>query len=124
MINHTNKTIVFKEISLRVKHLFSGLSSIPQPRIIKSIIRYRIPIPNDNNVVNQILVDEIEVPKNKAFKFQIELFKKYEEFEFEINGRKILNFIFKFNNQIQIELPKIFLNCLDENEKLEIYLLS
>lgn len=46
-INHTTKTILLKEIKLKAKHFFSGLSGINQPRILKSVAKFKIELPSE-----------------------------------------------------------------------------
>lgn len=120
LINHSPKTILFTSIQLKVKHLYSGLSGIPIPGILKPMAKYRVQLPNDKDLTNYNLENEIVVPGNQAFKFQIELYTYWNDEYYPINGRKVLNFNFIFNNTILISLPKIFLNCKNENEKIRI----
>lgn len=124
LINHTTKTILLKEISLKAKHLYSGLSGIPQPRILKSIAKFKIEIPSENKISNYTLSDEIEVPAGQAFKFQVLLFEQWNHEIYPIDGRKVLYFTFWFNNKFVLKAPVIFLNCKSENEKMKIVLLS
>jgi hypothetical protein len=122
LINHTSKTILFKEIKLKAKHLYSGLSGIPQTGlgVLKAIAKYKIKLPEENMTSIFSLPDEIEVPAGKAFKFKIELFEQWNEEVFPIDGRKVLYFTFGFNNKLSINAPTIFLNCKSENEKMKI----
>lgn len=124
LINHTTKTILFKEIKLKAKHLYSGLSGIPRPRILKPIAKFKIELPDENRTSTFSLIDEIEVPAGQAFKFQVQLFEKWNDEIFPIDGRKVLYFTFGFNNKLSLKAPKIFLNCKSENEKMQLVILS
>lgn len=124
IINHTAKTILFKEIKLKAKHLYSGFSGIPQPRILKSIAKFKIELPSENKTSTFSLPDEIEVPAGQAFKFQVQLFEQWNDDTFPIDGRKVLYFTFRFNNKLSLEAPPIFLNCISENEKMKLVILS
>ncbi|MBL1233206.1 MAG: HNH endonuclease [Flavobacteriales bacterium] len=124
LINHTTKTILFKEIKLKAKHLYSGLSGITQPRILKSIAKFKIELPDGNKISTFSLTDEIEVPVGQAFKFQIQVFKQWNDDVFPIDGRKVLYFTFGFNNKLSLNAPTIFLNCKSKNEKMKLVILS
>jgi len=50
----------------------------------------------------------------------VELYENKDNEDFPIEGRKVLYFTFKFNDNILITAPTIFLNCKSEKEKLEI----
>ena len=123
LINNSPKTILLRGIKLQSKNLFSGLSGFPKPTILKSIAKYRIQLPNNKEITKFRLPDEIEVPAGRAFKFQIELYERRENEEYPINGRKVLDFIFRFDN-LDFRVPTVFLNCKSENEKREIRLLG
>lgn len=124
LINHTTKTILFKEIRLKAKHLYSGISGIPRPRILKPIAKFKIELPNENKQINFKLLDEIEVPAGQAFKFQVQLFERRNDETFSIDGKKVLYFTFVFNNNLSLTAPTVFLNCGSENEKMKISILS
>lgn len=124
LINHTSKTILFQEIKLKAKHLYSGLSGIPQAKILKPIAKFKIQLPSDNKTSIFTLTDEIVVPAKQAFKFQVQLFEQWNDEIFSISGRKVLYFTFGFNNKLSINVPTIFLNCKSENEKMELVILS
>lgn len=124
LINHSTKTILFKEIKLKAKHPYSGFSGIPQPRILKSIAKFKIELPDENTTSTFALADEIEVPAGQAFKFQVQLFEKWQDKIFPIDGQKILYFTFGFNNKLSLNAPTIFLNCKSENEKRKVVILD
>lgn len=124
LINHTKQTILLTGIQIGAKHLYSGLSGIPRPSILRSAIKYKFPIPNGEKEVIHQLEKQLEIPSEQAFKFQIELFEDGMNNEkYEIHGRKVLYFSFKFGAFI-IKAPNIFLNCKSENEKMKLVLLS
>ncbi|MGN6647374.1 MAG: hypothetical protein ACTHJT_12685 [Cytophaga sp.] len=124
LINHSTKTILLKEINLNAKHLYSGLSGLPKPGILKTIAKFKIRIPTENETSVFKLDNEIEIPSGRAFKFQIEVHEFWNKKYFPIEGRKVLFFTFHFNNEVAISLPKIFLNCKSEEEKMKISILS
>lgn len=118
LINHTIRTLVLKTIQLKVKKLPSGINDIPQPQVLKSLAKYKLCI-YDENVFH--LTEPLQLPSNQAMKFDIELYEKI--FNNEIvspQGRMVLFFVFEFSNDINISVPKICLNCNDEDEPLYI----
>jgi len=123
-INHTSKTVLFTSIQLKAKHLSSGLSGIQQPQFLKSMIKFKIQVPSEMELTEFRLIDEIEVPSGQAFKFQVQLYINFDKKDYPIEGRKILFFTFKFNNNVSVTSPTIFLNCKNENEKMQIRLLT
>jgi len=98
LINHSLRTVLFTEIQLKAKHLNSGLAGIPQPRLLKSIAKFKIQIPKDGAITSFKLKNEIEVPPEQAFKFQVQLYTHWNNEIFPIDGREVLYFNFKFNN--------------------------
>ena len=61
---------------------------------------------------------EIEVPKGRAFKFQIELYNEsMERFKPPFN-KYVLFFEFGFNNDFYMPIPKILLNSTEDYDKL------
>lgn len=124
LINHSPKTILFKGIELKAKYLCSGLTGIPEPRILKPIAKFKIEVPNEYETTVYKLVDEIEVPTGQAFKFQIELFSNWQNEYYPIDGRKVLFFTFEFNNDTYVNAPNIYLNCKSENEKMKLVVLG
>ncbi len=124
LINHSPKTVLLAAIQLKAKHLYSGLSGIPQPRILKSIVKFKIQVPKEKSVTDFKLIDEIEVPSGQAFKFQVQLYNHSGNEYFPIDGRKVLYFAFKFNNNVSVTAPTIFLNCKSENEEMQLQILS
>lgn len=123
-INHSKRTILLKEIQLKAKHLSKGISGLPKPVILKSIAKYNIKLPYENEITSFKLIDEIQVPSGQAFKLQVQLFEILNDESYAIQGRKVLFFSFIFNNDISISAQKIFLNCTSENDKMRIMYLS
>lgn len=123
LINHSLETVLFTEIQLKAKHLYSGLAGIPQPRFLKSIAKFKIQVPNENATTEFKLINEIEVPSGQAFKFQVQLYTHRDNENFPIDGRKVLYFTFKFNKNVSVKAPIVFLNCKSENEKMQIRIL-
>lgn len=122
LINHTRRTLVLKTIRLKVKKLPSGIHGIPKAHILKSLTKYKFGIDDsiDENIYQ--LLEPLQLPANQAMKFDIELYEKISITEVAApNGRNILFFTFDFSNEIKILIPKIFLNCTDENESFEIH---
>lgn len=70
------------------------------------------------------LENQLEIPPEQAFKFQIELLEQYQDERFQIEGRNALYFTFLFNNNQSVEIPTVFLNCRKENEPMSIRTLS
>ncbi len=122
-INHSKQTILLTAIKIKVKHLSSPLSGIPTPMSLKSFVKYKISLPlNDDEITHQ-LDEQLQIPAEQAFRFQIELYEKWMEETYELDGRTVIYFIFLFG-AFSIKAPKIFLNCKDENEKMNIVYLD
>jgi len=124
LINHSKRTVLLKEIQLKAKHLPKGISGFPKPVILKSIAKYNIKLPEEDEITSFRLIDEIQVPSGQAFKLQVQLFEILNDESHAIQGRKVLFFSFIFNNNISISAQKIFLNCTSENDKMRIMYLS
>jgi HNH endonuclease len=120
LINNSKKTVLLTGIKLRVKHLPKGISGIPMPKILKSVIKYKLPLPGGNEEKLFNIDEQIEVPASRAIKFQVQLFESHEDGDYPIDGRKVLYFGLIFDNEMTISLPKIFLNCESEDEKFMI----
>lgn len=80
-INHSKRTILLNGAHLRFKQLKCGLSGIPFPILLKSSALYRIPISYEEERGTFIFKDQLQVPAEQAFKFQID-------------GRNVLYFTF------------------------------
>lgn len=111
LINNSNKTVLLTNIVITNKQLPIGLSGpdIPLPNILRPIIVYKIKLPRNKKTVNTTLVDEIEVPQGKAFKFQIELYCESMN-DFKPPNKYALDLKFGFNNDFYIDIPQILLN--------------
>lgn len=119
LINNSNKTILLTNIVVKSKHLPIGLlgPDIQLPSILRPIITYKIKLPDNKETVNTALANEIEVPKGKAFKFQIELYSESMN-DFKPPNKYALDLKFGFNNDFYIEIPKILLNCNEDYNRL------
>lgn len=119
-INNSVKTILLTNIELKNKRLPIGLSGpmIEIPTILRPTIKYKIRLPKDGETVNTILNNEIIIPKNTAFKFQIEVFDEYMESFMPPHNKYALNFKFGFNNDFYVDAPMILLNSEKYYEKL------
>jgi len=124
LINHSKRTVLLKEIQLKAKHLPKGISGFPKPVILKSIAKYNIKLPYENEITSFKLIDEIQVPAEQAFKLQVQLYESWNNKHIQIEGRKILFFKFIFNSNVSINTQTIFLNCTNGNEGITIKLLS
>lgn len=124
-INNSDKTVLLTNIVVTNKHLPIGLSGpdIPLPNILRPVIAYKIKLPGDKKTVNTTLINEIEIPQGRAFKFQIELYSESME-SFKPPYKYALNLKFGFNNDFYIDIPKILLNCDEDYDKLQYVGLS
>ncbi len=123
MINHSDKTILLNEIQLKAKHLPVGISGIPEVSILKSIAKYQMQLPEENEITSLVLPNEIEIPPQRAFKFEVEVFQSWNNESQPIKDRKILYFTLAFNGTT-IQIPYIYLNCKNEDEKSIITILQ
>jgi len=115
VINQARQTIVFTGIEVWVKSLSEGITGIPpKPRVLKSIARYRIPIKNTNGNNAFSLNNEIEIPASTSVKFTVELALVTSNEKRPLDGRRILDFAFKFNKAFLIRAPRLFFNCKNE----------
>jgi HNH endonuclease len=124
LINHLNKTILLHTIVLHSERQYSGLSGLPRVSVLKPIAKYKIKIPNNGDETVHKIENEIEIPANKAFKLQIELFEEHSGTIYPIDGKFALKFTFKFSNNLILNIPNVFLNCKTENDKMELWVLS
>lgn len=117
-INHTNRTLVLKAIRLKPHRLQQGINGIPQVQVIKSLIKYKMGI-KDESVLH--LVEPLQLPSNQAMKFDVELYEDVCENEsIPPEGRIVLYFGFEFSNDITVSIPKIYLNCENENDAIKV----
>ncbi|MCT4630386.1 HNH endonuclease [Winogradskyella sp.] len=119
-INQSQKTILLTSISLKAKQLPIGLAgpNYPLPNILRPLIKYRIQMPNNNKTVKTLLSEEIEVPKGRAFKFQVELYAKKMDIFKPPFGKYALFFEFEFTNNTSYKTPMILLNSDSYYEEL------
>lgn len=122
-INNYDQTILLTNIIIKVKRLPIGLAGpdIPLPNILRPVIKYKLKIPSDREKVNYKLEEEIEIPKERAFKFQLELFdESMERFKSPFN-KYVLYFEFGFNNDFYIKIPDVLLNTKEDYDELTYY---
>lgn len=119
-INNSEKTILLTNIELKKRRLPVGLSgtTIEGPTILRPTIKYKIRLPEDGETINTALNDEIIIPKNTAFKFQVEVFDDCMERFAPPHNKYVLNFKFGFNNDFYIDVPKVLLNSSSDYLKL------
>ena len=125
-INHSEKTLLLTNVRTKIKRLPIGLSgpNIPLPNILRPSVTYKIKMPLDGEMSETILANELEIPSERAFKFQIELFDdSMERFKPPFN-KYALFFEFGFNNSFYCKVPMILLNSDKYYEKLIHYGLS
>jgi len=123
LINHSSKTILLKEINLKIIHLYSGLAGPPdfsQPGFLKSMAFFKMELPDESEIGKFKLKEEIEVPASRALKFDIEVYRRFSDMDIRITGRKHLLFSFQFNNNIILKAPTIFLNCNPGEDDIEL----
>jgi hypothetical protein len=125
LINHYKKTVVLTAIHLQATALPSGLSGLPQPQVLRSSVKYRLPVSYEPEGILHPLLDQLEIPPERAFQFQVELYIKYIEEFLAIEGRDMLRFTFYFGVQTTpVKAPPIFMNCRKENEQMILYYLE
>jgi hypothetical protein len=117
--NHSPRTVILTNVQIETKRLQVGLSgpATSLPTILRPLIKYKIKMPGHGENTNTSLEDPIEVPAGRAFKFQVELFADSME-SFKPPCRYVLLFSFGFNNDFYIEIPKILLNTVEDNDGL------
>ncbi|WP_166962124.1 HNH endonuclease signature motif containing protein [Yeosuana marina] len=122
-INNSPDTILFTSVKIKTKKLPNGLAGpdFPLPNILRPSITYKIKMPKNGEITETKLVEELEVPATRAFKFQVELFdESMERFKPPFN-KYVLSFEFGFNNDFYLEVPKILLNSKEDCDKLPHY---
>lgn len=125
LINNTGKTVLLTDITITSKSLPIGLSGpgIPLPNILRPLIKYKIKLPSSGKTIKTILPDEIEISHTRAFKFQVELFAESMDY-FKPPNKYALNLRFGFNNDFNIDIPKILLNSEKDYDKLQHHMLA
>lgn len=124
LVNNLNQTLLLTEIELKAKYLPSGISGIPSPHELKSLATYRLMLPKENAVTRLKLDNEIVSYSRSALKITTELYYHWDGEDFPPDNRAVLFFVFKFSNNIVCEIPKVFLNCTNENSAITIYNIS
>jgi HNH endonuclease len=122
-INQTKKTILLTNIVIRTKRLPVGLAgpNIPLPNILRPIIKYKIKMPDDGKTTNTLLSEEIEIPQDRAIKFQVKLYdESMERFKSPFN-KYVLYIELGFNKDFYIKVPKILLNTKVDYDELNYY---
>ncbi len=94
---------------------------IQVPSILRPSILYKIKMPLNGETENTILKDELVIPSDLAFKFQIELYNENMQCFIPPLNRYALRFKFGFNNDFYIDIPVILLNTEKEYDKLQFY---
>lgn len=124
-INNSDKTVLLTNIVLTAKQLPVGLSGpdFTLPNILRPVIKYKVKLPANKKTINTKLNDEIEVPKGRAFKFQVELYDDTMN-SFKDRCRYALDFKFGFNNEFYIDIPKVLLNSKIYYEQLTYTILG
>ncbi len=121
-INHLQKTVVLVNVNYEARSLPSGISGIPRPSVLKSIIKYPIPIECNNGLKRLSLQEPIQIPGKQAFQFETELFYfGMENQKYPFKNRLYIDFTFDFSDGQKVSVPRIFLNCNSEDEKMKIY---
>lgn len=123
-LNHLKKTTLLKKIIISATSLPSGLNGPAFPTILSSIITYKIPIIFDKGKYSFELSKQIQIPESQGVQFQTELFGKYLEHIYPLNGRFYIDFKFSFSNNQSVKIPRLFFNCKTEDEKLPYYTLN
>lgn len=125
LINHSDKTVVLTNIELTVKKMPTGLCGpvIQAPSILRPSILYKIKMPSNGETENTILKDELVIPSDLAFKFQVELYDESMQC-FMPPNKYALRFKFGFNNDFYLDIPVILLNTEKEYDKLQFYRLA
>ena len=121
-INHLNKTLILKSVKYTAISLPSGISGFPKASVLKSLVKYGIPVRSDEGeqVVN--FLNQIQIPAKQGFLFETELFYYgMEKEKYPIKYRAYIDFEFEFSDNQKVKIPRLFLNCISENERMKIY---
>lgn len=126
LINHYKKTILLTGISLKAKIIRTPPTcGLPEPQILYPSVKYQIPITYTESGTWHRLEGQLEVPAEKAFQFQVELYEEQNGKIVTIEQGALLNFSFYFGNQLEeIKTSSVFMNCRHEGEQLAIYYLG
>lgn len=126
LINHSDRTAVLTNVELKVKRMPVGLCGpvIEAPSILRPSVLYKIKMPVNDETENYILKDELVVPRDLAFKFQVEVYDESLQRFMPPFNRYALYFKLGFNNDFYIDLPMILLNSDKYYDKLNHVLLG
>lgn len=124
LINHSDKTVILKRFTVTAKRIFTGINGIPPASVLKPIAEYFIVVDYTLEGTQLVLAEPIQIPSQQPVLFQVAVVEQgMNEYMFFDHATK-LNFTFEFNNNLQVAVPSIFLNCDDENQKIKVYQLS
>ncbi|SMD32755.1 HNH endonuclease [Reichenbachiella faecimaris] len=121
--NCGNSSELLEGVSLSANHLPSGLSGIPRAYELKSIGRYPIELPRPDENSTAKFENQIVIPANDFCKIELEVINKFQGNASPITTRKALRFTFN-SNELNFEIPVIYLNCNSEDPTYAIVLLS
>lgn len=122
-INHLDRTIVLKSVRLWVKSLYSGFSGVPKPTLLESSTTYCMSFQyRKENILKTI--PPLEIPKEQAFRFKLQIANEYGGVTYSIKGRNILYFDFEFSSNVKVTAPKIYLNTKNEFNSVTLSILS
>ena len=120
-INHSENTIILKGIRHSTTGLFSGISGVPQPSILKSLIQYEIPLEFDKGEQRFNIVNQIQVPAKQAFQFQIlPFYYSRGNQKYPLKSRLFIDFHFDFSGNQTVKAPRLFFNCESEDEEVKL----
>lgn len=122
--NHSSKTIVLMDVELRVKHLFCGFGDLSEPCKVPKSEAYKLIIENNNKVNNLKKFDGVQIPSKQSYIFQLELAQKHGNLYYNLDSRMTLDFILRFNRNVEIKIPRILINTVNEKEGIKIILLQ
>jgi len=119
-INHRKQVVVLTAVHIKTKKLRSGLTGIDKPFILMPSSKCQIPISYSKQGIKHLLKEQLAIPSEHPFQFQVQLFYKDDGETYNITGKNILSFTFIFNDKLDIKIPNIYLNCKSENEEFRI----
>jgi len=115
-INHYHKTIVLRDVELRVKHQYSGISGLPDVKDVPKSDALKMFIEPEVEIHRIKNFNGIQIPSENASTLQLELINKYQKEYTTLDSRQILYFKLLFSNNISLVLPKILINTKDESD--------
>jgi len=125
-INQTKQTILLTNVAIRVKRLPVDLAGpwYGPLEVLRPMVKYKIKLPLTDKREDTLLENEIEVPRNRAFKFQVELYANSMDVFNPPFYKYAVFFEFGFNNDFYIDIPKILLNSKEDYNKLTYNVLA